>query len=179
MFALAIVLLIAAAALVLWVIFGLNDAGNNKIHFDGFGITADLSPLTLFLLGALALLLVWAATRLIAAGTKRGMRKRRERKTLEKEHKLHEKDRLAAERDRDALRDERRTVLGGGSLLGEVARLVETRPSLGRRAGEVARVRPHAPASPGEVGDGRDPEDRPEQQPHPPRHGTVPPSISA
>lgn len=107
MFALAIVLLIAAAALVLWVIFGLNDAGNNKIHFDGFGITADLSPLTLFLLGALALLLVWAATRLIAAGTKRGMRKRRERKTLEKEHKLHEKDRLAAERDRDALRDER------------------------------------------------------------------------
>ena len=55
MFALAIVLLIAAAALVLWVIFGLNDAGNNKIHFDGFGITADLSPLTLFLLGALAL----------------------------------------------------------------------------------------------------------------------------
>lgn len=107
MFALAVLLLLAAAALVLWVVFGLAGESNNQIHFDGFGITTDLSPITLFCLGALALLLVWAATRLITAGTKRGMRKRKERKTLEKEHKANEKERLAAERDRDSLRDER------------------------------------------------------------------------
>lgn len=102
MFALAVLLLIAAAALILWVLFGLNGEHNNQIHFDGFGFSTDLSPLTLFLLGALALALIWAATRLIAAATKRGMRKRKERKTLEKENKktVAERDRLADERDR-------------------------------------------------------------------------------
>ena len=71
MFALAVLLLIAAAALVLWVLFGLNGENNNDVHFHGFGIDANLTPLTVFLLGALTLLLVWAATRLIASGTKR------------------------------------------------------------------------------------------------------------
>lgn len=107
MFVLAILLLLAAAALVLWVLFGLNGVPNNKIHFDGFGFQTDLKPLTLFLLGALALLLVWAATRLFATGTKRGMRKRKERKTLEKEHRAHERERVAAENDRDTFREER------------------------------------------------------------------------
>ena len=33
MFALAVLLLIAAAALVLWVLFGLNGENNNDVHF--------------------------------------------------------------------------------------------------------------------------------------------------
>ena len=98
MFALAVLLLIAAAALVLWVLFGLNGENNNDVHFHGFGIDANLTPLTVFLLGALTLLLVWAATRLIAAGTKRKYRQHKETKELKKEHQLSEKQRLEAER---------------------------------------------------------------------------------
>lgn len=110
MFALAILLLVAAAALILWVVFGLAGENNNQIHFNGFGFSTDLSPITLFALGALALLLVWAATRLITSGTKRGMRKRRERKELEKEHKLSEKQRVAAERERNIEADRRESA---------------------------------------------------------------------
>lgn len=116
MFALAVLLLVAAAALVLWVLFGLNGEHNNNIHFHGFGITADLKPLTVFLLGALTLLLVWAATRLIAAGTKRKYRQHKETKELKKENKLHEKElaehdrELAIERDRRAKAEQRQFV---------------------------------------------------------------------
>ena len=107
MFALAVLLLIAAAALVLWVLFGLNGENNNDVHFHGFGIDANLTPLTVFLLGALTLLLVWAATRLIAAGTKRKYRQHKETKELKKEHQLSEKQRLEAERERERLAAER------------------------------------------------------------------------
>lgn len=107
MFALAVLLLIAAAAIVLWVLFGLNGENNNDVHFHGFGIDANLTPLTVFLLGALTLLLVWAATRLIASGTKRKYRQHKETKELKKEHQLSEKQRLEAERERERLAAER------------------------------------------------------------------------
>ena len=117
MFALAVLLLIAAAALVLWVLFGLNGENNNDVHFHGFGIDANLTPLTVFLLGALTLLLVWAATRLIAAGTKRKYRQHKETKELKKEHQLSEKERLEAERERERLAAERGAQLPGLGLV--------------------------------------------------------------
>lgn len=107
MFALAVLLLVAAAALVLWVLFGLNGEHNNDVHFHGFGIDANLSPLTVFLLGALTLLLIWAATRLIAAGTKRKYRQHKETKELRKEHEHSEAERREIERERDRLAAER------------------------------------------------------------------------
>lgn len=108
MFALAVVLLIAAAAIVLWVIMGLNGNNANDIHFNAPGIDTHIRPLTLFLLGALALLLIWAATRLFAAGTKRKYRQHKETKELKREHNEQEKlrQREEAEHQRElAARD--------------------------------------------------------------------------
>lgn len=110
MFALAVLLLVAAAALILWVVFGLAGQSNNQIHFSGFGIDADLSPITLFCLGALALLLIWAATRLIAAGTRRKYHQHKETKQLKKEHAQLEKERLEAERKHEVEHDRRETA---------------------------------------------------------------------
>lgn len=101
MFALAVLLLVAAAALVLWVLFGLNGEHNNDVHFHGFGIDANLSPLTVFLLGALTLLLIWAATRLITSGTKRKYRNHKENKELKRDHERQEEERIRLQKERD------------------------------------------------------------------------------
>ena len=109
MFVLGILLLLIAAAIVVWVVLGLNGEANNSIHFDWAGITADLKPLTLFALGALTLLLIWLATRLFAAATKKKYRKRKERKANEKEHARleRERDELAYDRDNAAAERDR------------------------------------------------------------------------
>lgn len=104
---LGILLLLAAAALVLWVFFGLNGEANNSIHFDAFGFSTDLTPIILFGLGALTLLLVWAATRLFAAATKKKYRARKDRKAQEKEHARLEKERASLAHDRDEAQAER------------------------------------------------------------------------
>ena len=109
MFALGALLLVAAAALVLWVFYGLNGQ-SNTIHFDSVGVKTDISPLTLFLLGALTLLLVWMATRLFAAGTRRKYRSHKERKALTKENERAERERLAMQKDRDAAQAERERI---------------------------------------------------------------------
>ena len=110
MFVLAILLLLAALALVAWVFYGLNGQPSNSVHFDSIGINTDISPIVLFGLGALTLLLVWAASRLFAAATRRKYRDHKERRASQKEVKALKEERSQLAHDRDAAEAERQRL---------------------------------------------------------------------
>ncbi|NHN55298.1 hypothetical protein G9U51_05805 [Calidifontibacter sp. DB0510] len=104
---LGVFLLILAALLTLWAIFAGGTSGPS-IDKSILGIDLNVSPLTMFVAGAIALALVWAATRAFVAGGKRGLRRRRERKELVRERDSALSDREAArERDQVAPADSR------------------------------------------------------------------------
>lgn len=90
MIILAFLFILAAAALALFMIFGVSQ---NKVdvHIEGFGLSLDASPLTLFLLGAVAMLLLGLGWSMLRHGSRRKWENRRELKRLRK-----------AEREQDA-----------------------------------------------------------------------------
>jgi hypothetical protein len=74
---LGLLLLGLAAILVIGALFNLDGA---EVEYFGY----DISPVTLFFVGAVAVALVFLGMMLIGSGTRRGIRRRRERKQLSK-----------------------------------------------------------------------------------------------
>ncbi len=81
MIVLALLLLIAAAAMVVFIVVT-GSTGEIPLEWDDMNLAFAPSPLVLFLLGALTLLLAVLALGLLRAGTKRSTEKRRELKQL-------------------------------------------------------------------------------------------------
>ncbi len=81
MIVLALLLLLAAAALVVFIVVT-GSTGEVPLQWTDLNLTFSPSPLVLFLLGALTLLLVVLALGLLRAGSRRSVEKRRELKRL-------------------------------------------------------------------------------------------------
>lgn len=94
----ALLLLVIVAAVVLWLLAGAD--GSQKFELDAVGIGISMNALTVFLLGAACMLLALLAVWMIKSGSKRGVRRRRERKDLEQRAQAAEDERLTAEQDR-------------------------------------------------------------------------------
>ena len=116
MIAVAIVFLVLAALLVLWFLLATGDSAD--VDLSAAGLDVHVSPLVVFLLGAVALGLLLAALRFFYWGTKRGARKRRERKDLEKQAKVsaQQRDEALAEREREHARRVEREQAAAGPL---------------------------------------------------------------
>lgn len=125
MIVLGIILVLIAAAIGLLGVWAASQAAAPAVTTTVLNSTFDVSPLTLFLSGMAAMLLLWIGLRLFGFGTRRTVSKRRERKELlrtqhEQERALAEtqkrlgttqqarvddRTRLAAEREQERTRD--------------------------------------------------------------------------
>ncbi|KNX36125.1 hypothetical protein [Luteipulveratus halotolerans] len=116
MIAVAVVFLVLAALLVLWFLLATGDSAD--VDLSAAGLDVHVSPLVVFVLGAVALGLLLAALRFFYWGSKRGARKRRERKDLEKQAKVsaQQRDEALAEREREHARLVEREQAAAGPL---------------------------------------------------------------
>lgn len=111
----AVIFLILAALIVLWVLLAAD--GSDTVDLSLGGIDVNVHPLFVLLLGAVAMALALGALRLFYSGTKRSARSRKERKELQKREKsaLKERDEAIAAREKDeraranAVAEERRS----------------------------------------------------------------------
>lgn len=119
MIVLAVLLLVLALALVVYVVVsGANQTVS--LEWEELNLAWEPTPLVVFLLGAVTLLLVVLALWMIRAGTKRGVAKRRELKRLREA----DRQRAAEARQHDQGADEDRREEGTSD-----ARSRESRPT--------------------------------------------------
>lgn len=102
MIAAALILILIAALLVLWILFASDASQTYDLSIGGLSI--HVNAIVVFLLGAAAAVLVLGALRLLVSGTKRGARNHRERKTLLKREATarKERDEAIALREKEA-----------------------------------------------------------------------------
>lgn len=81
MILLALLLLLAAVALALFMVFGISSDAVS-VAIDGLGLSLNTAPLTIYLLGALTMLLTGLAWAMMRAGSRRKLDRRRELKRL-------------------------------------------------------------------------------------------------
>ncbi|AKU18123.1 hypothetical protein [Luteipulveratus mongoliensis] len=104
MIAVALVLLIIVALIVLWLLLASGDSAD--VDLSSAGLDVHVSPLVVFLLGAVSMALLLLSIRFFYWGSKRSARRRHERKDLEKQAREASKQRDAAlaEREREHAR---------------------------------------------------------------------------
>ncbi|MDE9366944.1 hypothetical protein PZ938_15115 [Luteipulveratus sp. YIM 133132] len=118
MIAVAIVFIVIAALLVLWFAFATGDSPD--VDLSAAGLDVHVGPFVVFLLGAVAMALALAALRFFYWGTRRGARKRRERKELELQARetAKQRDEAVAAREREHARLAERERSADGPLDG-------------------------------------------------------------
>lgn len=178
MIMLGVILVLLAALLGLGGLWLTTSGEHARFQLDGpLGLSADLPPSALVILGMLAMGLLWAGWWMMKYGTKRGLSRRRERKELERQRREHERAlaetnaklgrerETAAEaerrREEERLRESRRRVEADrrrdDGRDEELRRQAAERDFAAREAAERDATARESGAHPATPRDGRDP----------------------